>query len=51
MKDDSGKVVIDTVTGKPKKDPKTMKPFTVVDDLNEIAKLPEGEEKSAAPLL
>ena len=45
LKDDSGKVVIDTVTGKPKKDPKTMKPFTVVDDLNEIAKLPEGEEK------
>ena len=45
LKDDSGKIVIDTVTGKPKKDPKTMKPFTVVDDLNEIAKLPEGEEK------
>lgn len=45
LKDDSGIVVIDKVTGKPKKDPKTMKPFTVVDDLNEIAKLPEGEEK------
>ncbi|MFA7067955.1 MAG: (R)-2-hydroxyglutaryl-CoA dehydratase subunit alpha [Acidaminococcaceae bacterium] len=45
LKDENGKVVIDPFTGKPKKDPKTMKPFTVLDDLNEIEKLPEGEEK------
>ncbi len=45
LKDADGNVVIDEATGKPKKDPKTQTPYIVLDDLNEIEALPDGEEK------
>ncbi len=45
LKDEAGNVVMDEATGKPKKDPKTQTPYIVLDDLNEINALPEGEEK------
>lgn len=45
LKDADGNVIIDEATGKPKKDPKTQTPYIVLDDLNEINALPDGEEK------
>ena len=42
LKDENGNVVIDEETGLPKKDPKTMQAYSVLDDLGEIAKLPES---------
>ena len=47
-KDENGNVVIDPETGKPKKDPKTMQPYTVLDDIYEIEALPETTEKEIA---
>ena len=38
----------DPETGKPKKDPKTMQPYTVLDDIYEIEALPETTEKEIA---
>ncbi len=45
LKDADGNVIIDEATGKPKKDPKTQTPYIVLDDINEINALPDGEEK------
>ena len=39
---------VDPETGKPKKDPKTMQPYTVLDDIYEIEALPETTEKEIA---
>ena len=41
-------MVIDPETGKPKKDPKTQVPYTVLDDIFEIEALPETTEKEIA---
>ena len=38
----------DPETGKPKKDPKTQVPYTVLDDIHEIEALPETTEKEIA---
>lgn len=46
LKDADGNVVIDETTGKPKKDPKTQTPYIVLDDINEINALQNGEEKN-----
>ena len=46
--DENGNVVIDPETGKPKKDPKTQVPYTVLDDIHEIEALPETTEKEIA---
>ena len=48
VKDENGNVVIDPETGKPKKDPKTQVPYTVLDDIHEIEALPETTEKEIA---
>lgn len=45
MKDADGKKVFDE-NGKPVIDPKTLKPYATVDNIYEIAALPEGEEKT-----
>lgn len=44
LKDENGKVVLDE-NGNPVKDPKTMTPYMVVDDINDMWALPDGEEK------
>ena len=48
LKDENGNVVIDEATGKPKKDPKTMKPYIVLDDIHEIEALP-GRPRKGTP--
>ena len=45
MKDENGKKVFDE-NGKPVINPKTLKPYPTVDNIYEIAALPEGEEKT-----
>ena len=45
LKDAEGNVVLDEATGKPKKDPKTQTPYIVLDDINAMNALPDGEEK------
>ena len=45
LKDADGNVVIDEATGKPKKDPKTQQPYTVLVDIHEIEALPDGPLK------
>ena len=47
LKDENGKVVMGE-DGKPVKDPKTMQPYTVLDDIHEIEALPETTEKEIA---
>ena len=47
LKGPDGKPVLDE-NGKPVKDPKTMTPYTVLDDIHEIEALPETTEKEIA---